>query len=193
MGTPIRLSCPPRLRARARRGAARMNWALARNWSLVMRTPLKLFAIAVLAASCQRDSSADTSIQAHYQPTSVDGRPIPTPRDTSGTETPTCIDLIKAGWYELAAVPDPGKARWQSSESDGLSCGDVTDTATLSGTRLDSGTYFIAADTLRFRLSGLLVVWRGTMRHDTLTIRRQQFGGGYICCPHEHRYVRRTR
>ena len=157
-----------------------------------MRAPLKLIAVTVLAASCQQDSSAVTSVQGRYRLTSVDGRPIPTPRDTTGTETPGCINSIEAGWYELAAVSDTGEARWQSGESAVLSCDSATDTATRSATRLDSGTYFIAGDRLRFRLPGTLVLWRGTLRHDTLTIRRQQFGGDYICCPHEYRYVRHT-
>jgi hypothetical protein len=100
------------------------------------------------------------------------------------------VDSLEAGWYELAE-PDTGEARWMSSVSGVLWCGGKADTARSSRTRLDSGTYFVDGDTLRFRLPGTLVLWRGTVRGDTLTIRRKQFGH-YICCPHEYRYIRRS-
>ena len=158
-----------------------------------MRAYLNLLALAIFAAACQRDSAATTSVHGRYELAAVDGRSIPASRDVEATESPTCVDSLEAGWYELGAPPDTGEAPWQSSESAVLQCTGVTDTATLSQIRVDSGTFFIQDDTLRFRMPGTLVLWRGTVSGDTLSIRRQQFGQDYICCPHNYRYVRRTK
>ena len=143
--------------------------------------------IVVMLAACAHAEPAG----ARYELASVDGRPVPALRDDEpslAVGAARCFDSLLAEGYDLEPYRGPAEARYRRRTRTAWGCGPYVEYAEAA----DSGTYHVRNDTLRFRPApDTFIMWVGTVRGDTLTVREDHRGVDFVHGAHTYRYVRR--